>query len=50
LGCDKPFETCGAVIKAMINGMDPAPSMILQPVKNARESISEGIKVIWSVG
>ena len=49
MGCDKPFETGGAVIEADINGMKPTPPVVLEPVKDAGEAIGEGVKIIGGV-
>jgi len=49
LGCDKPFETGGAVIEADVNGMKPTPPVVLEPVKDPGEAIREGVKIIRGV-
>jgi len=49
LGCDKPFETGGAVIEADINGMKPTPPVVLEPVKDAGKAIREGVEIIGGV-
>ena len=49
MGCDKPFETGGAVIEADVNGMKPTPPAVLEPVKDPGEAIREGVKIIWGV-
>ena len=43
---DEPFKTGGAVIEADIDGMKPTPPVVLEPVKDAREAIREGVEVI----
>jgi hypothetical protein len=49
LGCDKPFETCGAGIEADVNGVKPTPPVVLEPIKDAGEAIRECVKIIWGV-
>ena len=49
MGCDKPFETCGAVIEADINGMKPTPPVVLEPIKDAGKAIRESVKIIGRV-
>ena len=49
MGCDKPFETSGAVIEADVNGMKPTPPVVLKPVKDPGEAIREGVKIIGGV-
>jgi hypothetical protein len=46
---DEPFKTGGAVIEADIDGMKPTPPVVLEPVKDAREAIREGVEVIGGV-
>ena len=49
MGYDEPFKTGGAVIEADIDGMKPTPPVVLEPVKNTREAIREGVKIIGGV-
>ena len=49
MGCDKPFKTGGTVIEANIDGMNPTPPVVLEPVKDAGEAIRESVKIIGGV-
>jgi len=49
LGRDEPFKTGGPVIEADIDGMNPTPPVVLEPVKDAWEAIREGVEVIGGV-
>ena len=49
MGCDEPFKTSGTVIEANIDGMNPTPPVVLEPVKDAGEAIRESVKIIGGV-
>jgi len=49
LGRDEPFKTGGTVIEANIDGMNPTPPAVLEPVKDSGEAIREGVKIIGGV-
>ena len=49
MGRDEPFKTGSTVIEANIDGMKPTPPVVLEPVKNTREAIREGVKIIGGV-
>ena len=49
MGRDEPFKTGGTVIEANIDGMNPTPPAVLEPVKDSGEAIREGVKIIGGV-